>query len=68
MILCYRYYPWEDLDSELLDIEVVWQWVQSRNGHIQIRNDCVDFWIPERDCVEFVLRWGSMRRYADLDR
>lgn len=67
MILCYRYYPWEDLDSELLDIERVWEWVQSRKGRIQIRQDCVDFWIREQDQVEFVLRWGSMRRYTELD-
>lgn len=68
MILCYRYYPWEDVDSELVDIERVWEWVQSRNGDIQIRNDCVDFWLSEAHAIEFCLRWGSMRRHSELDR
>lgn len=68
MILCYRYYPWEELDTELLDIERVWAWVQAKKGHIEIRSDCVDFWIREYDAVEFVLRWGQMRRWPDLDR
>jgi len=66
MILCYRYWPWED-PGDLLDIEIVWQWVQSRGGRIQIRNDCVDFWLDEYHAVEFALRWGQMRRCPALD-
>lgn len=65
MILCYRYYPFEE--PELYDLEDIWGWVQARQGHIEIRNDCVDFWLEEYHAVEFLLRWGSMRRQPHLD-
>ena len=67
MILCYRYYPWEESPDDLVNIESVWEWVESRQGQWKIRSDCVDFYIDEYHAVEFVLRWGVMRRWSDLD-
>ena len=48
------------------DEEIIWAWLQSRGGHISIRVDCIDFWVPAQSITEFLLRWPLTRR-PDLD-
>lgn len=64
MIVCYRCTAQA---TELYDVEVIWAWVQARGGHIELRQDCVDFFIDEYHSVELVLRWSHLARQPQLD-
>ena len=61
--VCYRYQAWaHDYDSE-----AVWQFVQRHGGHISIRNDCIDYFVPVEYQVLFALAWPELSRQYNLD-
>jgi hypothetical protein len=62
ILACYR------LDSSMhLDEEKIWAFVQQHGGHLSIRGDCIDFWIPREYQSLFVLAWSSLRRKPEFD-
>ncbi len=62
-LLCYRYHAWAlDYDEEL-----IWSWVQSHQGYISIRQDCIDFFVPVEYAVFFVLLYPDLEYMPDLD-
>jgi hypothetical protein len=61
-LACYR------LDSRMdYDEEVIWAWVQRHGGHLSIKGDCIDFWIPAEYESMFVLGWSDLRRKSEFD-
>ncbi len=63
LLLCYRYHAWDtDYDEEL-----IWSDVQRWGGHLSIRQDCIDFWVPERYSVFFALKYPDLVRQSSLD-
>ena len=61
-LVCYR------LDAHmLLDEEVIWAFVQRHGGHLSIKGDCIDFWIPVKYESMFVLAWSQLRRKPEFD-
>jgi hypothetical protein len=61
-LVCYR------LDAHmLLDEEAIWAWVQRHGGHLSIRGDCIDFWIPVEYESMFVCGWSQLRRKSEFD-
>jgi hypothetical protein len=50
-----------------LDEEKIWAFVQQHGGHLSIRGDCIDFWIPREYQSLFVLAWSSLRRKPEFD-
>lgn len=63
LLVCYRYYAWDtDYDSE-----AVWQFVQRHGGHISVRPDSIDFYIPRRYQVMFELAYPDLVRQRSLD-
>ena len=62
-ILCYRYQAWRhDLDSES-----VWAFVQRHGGHMSIRRDCIDYFLPVAYQVLFELAYPELTRQYNLD-
>ncbi len=62
-LLCYRFWAWDsDIDEEL-----IWSDVQRWQGHLSIRQDCIDFWVPEQYASFFVLKYPELVRQPDLD-
>lgn len=61
--VCYRYQAW----TTDLDCESVWAFVQRHGGHISIRNDCIDYYIPVRYQVLLALAWPQLTRQRNLD-
>lgn len=59
---CYRLYVFSDYDEE-----VIWARVQSWGGHISIRGDCIDFWVPEPYVAWFLLSFPDLQAQPDLD-
>jgi hypothetical protein len=51
----------------LLDEEAVWAFVQRHGGHLSIKGDCIDFWIPVEYQTLFVLAWSELRRKSEFD-
>ena len=62
-LYCYRYYAFDDLYDE----ELIWADVQAWGGHISIRGDCIDFWVPEKYITFFVLKYPELSRQLQLD-
>lgn len=61
--VCYRYQAWaHDYDSE-----AVWSFVQRHGGHISIRNDCIDYFVPVEYQVLFALAYPELSRQYNLD-
>lgn len=61
-LLCYR------LDSSMpYDEEAIWAFVGRHGGHLSIRGDCIDFWIPVEYESLLLCSWGSLRRMSALD-
>ncbi len=59
---CYR------LNSRsLYDEEVIWAYVQRSGGHINIRSDCIDYWVDPRAEVMLLCAWPQLERRPDLD-
>lgn len=61
-LLCYRLAAGMDYDEE-----VIWAFVQRHGGHLSIKGDCIDFWIPVEYQSMFVLAWSQLRRKAEFD-
>jgi hypothetical protein len=62
-ILCYRYQAW----THDYDCEAVWQFVQRHGGHMSIRRDCIDYFVPVEYQVLFVLAYPELTRQYNLD-
>ena len=62
-IVCYRYQAW----TSDLDCESVWHFVQRHGGHLSIRNDCIDYFIPVKYQVLFALAYPELTRQSNLD-
>ena len=62
-LYCYRYYAW----ASSLDEEDIWSLVQSWGGHISIRNDCIDFFVPADYITFFVIKYPELTRQSQLD-
>ena len=61
-LACYR------LDAHMsLDEEAIWAFVQRHGGHLSIKGDCIDFWIPTEYQSMFVLAWSQLRRKSEFD-
>jgi hypothetical protein len=60
---CYR------LTSRLshYDEETIWAFVQRSGGHISIRGDCIDYWIPTRAEVMLICAWPDLERRPEFD-
>lgn len=63
LIRCYRYHAW----ASDLDEEEIWSWVQRNQGYMQIRGDCIDFWVRERGLEFFLLQFPDLVRHPSLD-
>jgi hypothetical protein len=62
-ILCYRYQAWtHDYDSES-----VWAFVHRHGGHMSIRCDCIDYFVPIQYRVLFELAFPDLTRQRNLD-
>jgi len=62
-IVCYRYQAW----THDYDCEAVWSFVQRHGGHISIRNDCIDYFVPVQYQVLFALAYPELSRQYNLD-
>ncbi len=63
-LYCYRYYAWSETSY---DEEVIWRDVQRWNGHISIRGDCIDYWVPAEYISFFILKYPELTRQLQLD-
>ena len=61
-LYCYRLWYWHDYDPE-----IIWAWVQHRNGYMSIRNDHWDFWIDGLNQDFFVLAFPLLVRNPACD-
>ncbi len=62
-LYCYRYYAWDnDYDEEL-----IWRDVQRWGGHISIRGDCIDYFVPQDYVSFFILKYPDLSRQLHLD-
>jgi len=61
--VCYRYQAW----THEYDCECVWAFVQRHGGHITVRNDCIDYFVPVQYQVLFALAWPELTRQSNLD-
>ena len=62
-LYCYRYYAW----SSDFDEEDIWQDVQRWGGHLSIRGDCIDYFIPAEYITFFLLKYPELTRQQQLD-
>jgi len=62
VLRCYRLGYGCDYDEE-----IVWAYVQRSGGHLSIRGDCIDFWVPVAAELFLVLTWPDLERRSDLD-
>ena len=62
-LLCYRYQAW----AHSYDEEAVWALVQSWGGHISIRADSIDFFVPRAQRLLFELAYPDLSRQPGLD-
>ncbi len=45
----------------------VWLYVERAGGHMEIRSDCIDFFVPASAVTFLVLAYPELDRRADLD-
>jgi hypothetical protein len=62
-MVCYRYQAW----THDYDCESVWAFVQRHQGHITVRNDCIDYFVPVEYQVLFALAYPELTRQRNLD-
>ena len=62
-LYCYRYYAW----TTDLDEEAIWADVQRWRGHISIKGDCIDFFVPVDHITFFVLKYPELVRQHQLE-
>ena len=60
-LYCYR------LSTQSYDEELIWRDVQLWGGHLSIRGDCVDFWVPGQYISFFLLRYPELVRQPQLE-
>lgn len=60
--LCYRLTQRSEYDEE-----VIWAYVQRSGGHISIRQDCIDYWIPPRHQTMLLCAWPELEPQPQLD-
>ena len=60
--MCFRL---RSTDSDLQDR--VWLYVERAGGHMSIRQDCIDFFVPPRAVSFLVLAYDELERRPDLD-
>lgn len=58
-LYCFRYYAFADC---LVDEEAVWLDVQRWGGHISVRGDCIDFYVPTIYAAFFTLKYPELPR------
>ncbi len=63
-LYCYRYYAFADC---LVDEEAVWLDVQRWGGHISVRGDCIDFYVPTIYAAFFTLKYPELPRQPLLE-
>ena len=61
-LICYRLTYRSSYDEE-----VIWAFVQRSGGHISIRQDSIDYWIPIRYETLLVCAWPDLERHPELD-
>lgn len=49
------------------DEELVWALVQRHGGHLSIRQDCIDFWIPPAWELVLNIAFPELERRPELD-
>jgi len=59
---CYRLYAFEDNNEE-----EIWSLVQSWQGHMSIRADSIDFFVPSQYISYFLLKYPELSRQYQLD-
>lgn len=63
-LYCYRFYAFTDSD---FDEAGIWRDVQRWGGHVSIRQDCIDFWVPIKYAAFFRLKYPDLVRQPQLD-
>lgn len=61
-LVCYR-----QLIRHQYDEETIWAFVQRAGGHLSIRGDCIDYWIPMRYAVMLICAWPDLERRREFD-
>lgn len=61
-LLCFRLRADQDYDEE-----TIWAYVQRSGGHISIKQDCIDFWVPRHAVVLFCCAWADLQRRPQDD-
>ncbi len=62
-LVCYRYHAW----AHDYDVELVWELVQRHQGHLSIRQDCVDFFIAPQWATMLIMAYPDLVYMPDLD-
>lgn len=62
-LYCYRYSAWQHDRDE----EQIWADVQRWGGHLSIRGDCIDYFIPAEYISFFLLKYPELTRQQQLD-
>lgn len=62
-LYCYRF----SAQCREYDEEIIWRDVQSWGGHISIRQDCIDFFVPAEYISFFLLKYPELCRQQQLD-
>ena len=60
----FRYYAFA---ACLLDEEAIWLDVQRWGGHISVRGDCIDFYVPTIYAAFFTLKYPELPRQPLLE-
>jgi hypothetical protein len=62
ILRCYRLTYRSEYDEE-----VIWAFVQRSGGHLSIRQDSIDYWIPVRYQTLLVCAWPELEAQPQLD-
>ena len=62
ILRCYRLTYRSEYDEE-----VIWAFVQRSGGHLSIRQDCIDYWIPVRYQTLLLCAWPELEPQPQLD-
>jgi len=63
-LYCYRYYAFSEF---AYDEEDIWADVQRWGGSLSIRSDCIDYFIPEKSIIFFLLKYPELTRQLQLE-
>ena len=62
VLLCFRLHARVSYDEE-----IVWAYVQRAGGHLSIRGDVIDFWVPKHAVLLLLCAWPDLERRAQDD-